>query len=54
MQVVNKQTEHWNIVIEQVNNHLEILVEGKHDHRSRRMFWRQNSDLAHWGDGDEE
>ena len=43
--VYEGETDKWFIRIAQVDNYIKINVEGKRDHRSRVIWWRQSRRL---------
>ena len=36
------ETEKWSIIIKECDNYIQVLVDGKRDHRDRIMWWKQS------------
>ena len=39
------ETEKWAIHIRECDNYIEVIVDGKRDHRDRVMWWKQSRRL---------
>ena len=36
------ESEKWSIEVKEYDNYIQILVDGKRDHRSRMIYWKQS------------
>ena len=36
------EAEKWSIEIKECDNYIQVLVDGKRDHRDRIMWWKQS------------
>ena len=39
------ESEKWSITITECDNYIQVLVDGKRDHRDRIMWWKQSRRL---------